>query len=175
MKIWRSWITLIYTSTRSQASGGLSEFKKVLENMQRIAKERNSLENQLRFKERECQLLSKLKEKDKVFEVKIHLTKKWEKIKNWGRSYKGKNMNSSLPMANPKPKREKRNCYKLKHKWKRNTKRWMSCREREELACTYNIEKLQVSTRIQITVVAASDQEEMKVKLEHNLVTIVLY
>ena len=42
-------------------------------------------------------------------------------------------------------------------------------------ACTYNIEKLQVSTRIQITVVAASDQEEMKVKLEHNLVTIVLY
>lgn len=73
---------MIYTSTRSQASGGLSEFKKVLENMQRIAKERNSLENQLRFKERECQLLSKLKEKDKVFEVKIHLTKKWEKIKN---------------------------------------------------------------------------------------------
>lgn len=32
-------------------------------------------------------------------------------------------------------------------------------RERGESACIYNIEKLQVSTRIQIRVVAASDQE----------------
>ena len=60
----------------------MSEFKKVLDNVQRIAKERNSIENQLRFKERECQLLSELKEKYKVFEGKIHVTKKWEKIKN---------------------------------------------------------------------------------------------
>lgn len=75
--------------------------------MQRIAKERNSIENQLRFKERECQLLSELKEKDKYFEEKIHVTKKREKFKNWGMSYKGKNMNSSLPMANTKPKRDR--------------------------------------------------------------------
>ena len=52
------------------ASADTLELEKEIEKMQRIAKERNSIEKELKFKERECQLLSELKEKDKFFEEK---------------------------------------------------------------------------------------------------------
>ena len=57
-------------AANENAKDYLTELEKLREDVQKIAREKSNIEMELKIKERECQLLSELKEKDKFFEEK---------------------------------------------------------------------------------------------------------
>ena len=149
------------TAANKKASGEMVELKTALENMQKIARERSSIEKELKLKERECELLLELKKKDELFFEK-KIIKKKKKIKTLRTELQTKE--HELESAQQEARMQQAELLKAQAEVKKKheeVKRLQ--REREELACSYNIENLQVSKRIQITVITASDQEEMKV------------
>jgi len=142
------------------ASADTLDLEKEIEKMQRIAKEKNSIEKELKFKERECQLLLELKEKDEFFQRKIaKKKKKIEKLKA-----ELKNKECELKSAQQEARLQQDKLLKAQAELRKKHEEVKQLqREREELAQAYDIENLEVSKRIQITVVAASSEEEMKV------------
>jgi len=64
---------------RRKASGDVIVLAKVLENVQKIAKEKSSIEKELKWKEQEYRQLSELKEKDESF-FQMKINKKKEKM-----------------------------------------------------------------------------------------------
>ena len=142
------------------ASADTLELEKEIEKMQRIAKERNSIEKELKFKERECQLLSELKEKDELFQRKI--AKKKKKIEKLKAELQSKEC--ELKSAQQEARLQQDKLLKAQAELgKKHEEVKQLQREREELAQAYDIENLEVSKRIQIMVVATSSEEEMKV------------
>ena len=143
------------------ASADMLELEKEIEKVQRIAKERNSIEKELKFKERECQLLSELKElKDEFFQRKI--AKKKKKIAKLKAELQSKEC--ELKSAQQEARLQQDKLLKAQAELRKMHKEVKQLqREREELAQAYDIENLEVSKHIQITVVATSSEEEMKV------------
>ena len=133
------------------------ELEKVLESMQTIARERSSIEKELKFREQECQLLYELKEKDEFFQEKI--TKKRKKIKKLKEELQTKDGQLKSAQEEARMRHEELSQAQAELRKKHEEVKELQ-REREELACSYNIEKLQVSKRFQIS---TSDKEEMKV------------
>ena len=141
------------------ASADTLELEKGIEEMQRITKERISIEKQLEFKERECQLLSELKEKDEFFQRKI--AKKKKKIEKLKTELQSKEF--ELKSAQQKARLQQDKLLKAQTELREKHEEVKQLqREREKLTHAYNIENFEVSKRIQITVVATSS-EEMKV------------
>ena len=136
----------------------MAELEKVIENMQKIARERSSIEKELKFRERECQLLSDLtKVKDEFFQEKI--TKKRKKIKKLKEELQMKDRQLQSAQEEARMQQEELSQAQAELRKKHEEVKELQ-REREELASSYNIEKLQVSKRLQIS---TSDKEGMKV------------
>ena len=106
--------------------------------MERISQEKSNLERELNIKERECQLLCAMQEKDEVYNqfLQKKIDKKRDKIKSL--------------------KDELRNQLK-----KHQEEMIQLQREKEELTWSYNIEKEQISKNVQLLV---SDKEEVEVE-----------
>jgi len=143
-----------------KAHGDVIELAKVLENMQKIAKEKSSIEKELKWKEQEYRQLSELKEKDELF-FQMKIKKKRKKIKKLKTKLQAKEQ--ELKSAQQEARMQQEELLKAEAEVEKKHEEVKQLqREREELAHAYNAENLKVSKRIQSTVVATSSKE-MKV------------
>ena len=142
------------------ASEALTKLEELHKNVEKIFEEKSNLEKELKIKERECELLSAVQEKDahnRVLQKKIH--KKKKKIKGLKKELKKKE--SELQTAIQEVGILKEKLSQAQQELKKQHEEVMQLhREKEELACSYNIEKEQISKIAQLL---ASDKEEMQV------------
>ena len=143
-----------------KAHGDVIELAKVLENMQKIAKEKSSIEKELKWKEQEYRQLSELKEKDELF-FQMKIEKKRKKIKKLKTKLQAKEQ--ELKSAQQEARMQQEELLKAEAEVEKKHEEVKQLqKEREELARAYNVENLKVSKCIQSTVVATSSKE-MKV------------
>ena len=143
-------------------SEAVTKLEELHENMQKIAQEKNSIDMKLKFKERECELLSKIQGKDETYNqfLQTIIEKKKNKIKRLKEELQKKECELKSALHEVQTKQEELSQARKKLK-KQHDKVIKLQREKEELALSYNIEKEQVSKIVQLLV---SDKEEMQVK-----------
>ena len=144
-----------------KASETVTKLEDLHENVQKIAQEKSNLEKELKVKERECQLLSTVHEKDE--ELNQVLQKKIEKKKKKIKRLKEElqSMDSELQSALQEVETRQKGLSQAQKELKKQHKEVIQLqREKEKLAWSYNIEKEQVSKIVQLLV---SDKEEMQV------------
>ena len=143
----------------------LSEIEKLKEDVQKIAQEKSSIEMEFKSKERECQLLLEMKE-DKAYNVQFlqrKIAKKKKKIKQLKEELERTEC-KLLPVQQETQTRQEALSQARAEVRKTHEEVKELEREKEELACSYNIKKQQVSHLVQIAVALTSDKEkEMKV------------
>lgn len=140
-----------------KAHGDVIELAKVLENMQKITKEKSSIEKELKWKKQEYRQLSELKEKDELF-FQMKINKKREKIKKLKTELQAKEQ--ELESAQQEARMQQEELLKAEAEVEKKHEEVKQLqKEREELARAYNVENLKVSKRIQSTVVATSSKE----------------
>ena len=140
----------------------LTKLEELYENMRKIAREKNSIEMKLKFKERESELLSKMQGKDETYNqfLQTIIEKKKNKIKRLKEELQKKEceLKSALHVVQTKQEELSHARKELK---KQHEEVIQLQREKEELAWSYSIEKEQVSKIVQLLV---SDKEEMHVR-----------
>ena len=150
-----------------KASEAVTKLEELHENVEKISKEKSSLEEQLKIKERECELLSAMQEKDAYNQVlQKKVDNKRKKIKRLKEELQSTNFElqsalqevqvgqTELSQAQNKLKKQREQVIQLQ-------------KEKEEVAWSYNIEKEKVSKIVQLLV---SDKEEMQVRsLQRNV------
>ena len=137
----------------------ITKFEKLHEKVQKIAQEKNSLEMELKFKEREYKLLTAMQEKDEVYNqfLQKKLNKKKEKIKKLKEELhkmeyefqsahrEAQTLRNELSLAQSELKKKHEEVTQLQ-------------REKEKLASSYRVEQFNKLSQIR-----AADHEEMKV------------
>ena len=132
------------------------------ENMLTIAQEKSNIEMKLKFKEGECELLSKMQGKDETYNQLLQtvIEKKKNKIKRLKEELQRKESELKSALQEVQTKQEQLSQAQKEVK-KQHEKVINLKREKEKLALAYNIEKEQVSKIVQLLV---SDKEEMQVR-----------
>ena len=140
----------------------VAKLEELYENMQKIAQDKNSIEVKLKCKERECELLSKMQGKDETYNQLLQtiLEKKRNKIKRLKEELQKKECELKSALQEVQTKQEELSQARRELK-KQHEEVIRLQREKEELACSYNIEKERVSKIVQLHV---SDKEEMQVR-----------
>ena len=143
----------------------LNKLEKLQESVKKIAQEKSSIEMELKFKVRECQLLSEMKEKDEECNrfLQKKIAKKKKKIKRLKEELERKNCEFLSVQREAQTRQEELSRTRAEVKKKHEEVKELE-REKEKLACSYNIRKEQVSQLVQIAIALTSDREEMKVK-----------
>ena len=144
-----------------KASEAVTKLEELHKNVE-ISEEKSNLERELKIKERECELLSAMQEKDEA--LNQVLQKKVDKKKKKIRSLKEKlqKKESELQSAMQDVQTKQEELSQAQNELKKQHEQVMELqREKEELACSYSIEKEQVSKIVQLLV---SDKEEMQVR-----------
>ena len=144
-----------------KVSEAVTKLEELKENVEKISEEKSNLERELKIKEQECQLLSAMQEKDAYNQVlQKKIDKKRKKIKSLRKELARKE--SELQFSMQKVETVKEQLSQAQKGLKKQHKEVIQLqREKEELACSYNIEKEQVSKIVQLLV---SDKEEMQVR-----------
>ena len=151
---------------KAEANNNTSELvaklEELHENMQKIAQDKNNIEVKLKFKERECELLSKMQGKDETYNQLLQtiLEKKRNKIKRLKEELQKKECELKSALQEVQTKQEELSQARRELK-KQHEEVIQLQREKEELSLSYNIEKEQVSKIVQLLV---SDKEEMQVR-----------
>ena len=138
----------------------VAKCEELCKNVVKISEEKSNLEKELKIKERECELLYKMQQKDEYNQVlQKKIDKKRKKIKSLKKELHRKEceLQSALQEVQTQQKEMSRAQKELEKEHKEVMKLH---REKEELACSYNIEKEQLSKRVQIL---TSDKENLKV------------
>ena len=152
------------TKANEKATEAVTRLEESHGNMQQIVQEKKSLEMELKVKERECNLLSTMQEKDEALNqfLQTKINKKRKKIKSLKEELQRKEceLQSALQEVQTRQEELTQARKELKNK---HAEVIQLQREKEELASSYNIEKEQVSKLVQITFALTSDKEEMKV------------
>ena len=146
----------------SNTSELVAKIEELHDNMQKIAQDKNSIEVKLKFKERECELLSKMQGKDETYSqlLQTKLEKKKKKMKRLKEELQKKECELKSALQEVQTKQEELSQARKELK-KRHEEVIQLQKEKKELACSYNIEKEQVSKIVQLLV---SDKEEMQVR-----------
>ena len=143
-----------------RASESKAKFEKQCEDLHKVIQEKNSLEMELKFKERECELLSTMHEKeDKVFTqfLQEKIRKKKMKIKKLKEELHRKECEFQFAHQKAQILQNELSLAQFELKEKREEVRQLQ-REKDELASSYHAE--QYNKLLQITI---ADKEEMKV------------
>ena len=138
----------------------MTRLKNFRENVKKISEEKSNLERELNIKERECELLCAMLEKDILNQVlQKKIDRKKEKIKDLKEELKWKEweLQSALQEVQTRHKELSQARKELK---KKHEEVIQLQREKEELECSYSIEREQVSKIVQIL---ASDKQELQV------------
>ena len=145
-----------------KANEAVTKLEELHENVQKIAQEKSNLEKELKFKEREYQLLFTVHERDEELNqvLKMKVEKKRKKIKRLKEELQS--MDSELQSALQEVQIGQKELSQAQNEVKKHHKQVIHLqKEKEELAWFYNIEKEQVSKIVQLLV---SDKEEMQVR-----------
>ena len=153
-------------SQESKAKGSaktnkaMTRLKDLRKDVEKISQEKSNLEEQLKIKERECELLSAMQEKDAYNQVlQKKVDKKRKKIKRLREELQQKE--EELQSAVKEVRTRQEELLQAQKELKKQHEEVIQLqREKEELACYYDIEKEQVSKIVQIL---ASDKEELQV------------
>ena len=140
----------------------VTKLEELHENMQKIAQEKDSIEMKLKFKEQECELLSKMQGKDETYNLFLQkrIEKKKKKVKRLKEELQKKEHELKSALQEVQTKQEELSQARKELK-KQQEEVIQLQREKEELALSYSIEKEQVSKIVQLLV---SDKEEMQVR-----------
>ena len=144
----------------AKAKEVLTELEKKREDVQKLSQEKSNIETKLKFKDRECQLLSGIIE-DKVQNQYLQnkIAKKKKKIKRLKEELEkkeGKLLSVQQVVQTLKEELSKARAEeKKKHEEVTDLQR-----ENKKLACSYNIRKEQVSHLIQIAIALTSENKE---------------
>ena len=138
----------------------MTRLKNLRENVEKISEEKSNFERELNIIEQECELLCAMLEKDvfnQILQKKID--RKKEKIKDLKEELiqKGWELQSALQEVQTRQKELSQARKKLE---KQHEEVIQLQREKEELECSYSIEREQVSKIVQIL---ASDKQELQV------------
>ena len=142
------------------ANKGWARLKNSCDNVEKISEEKSNLERELKIKERECELLCAMQEKDaynQVLQKKIDKKRKKIKILKEKLQRKESEVQSALQEVQTRQKELSQAQKELK---KQHEEVIQLQREKEELECSYSIEKEQVSKMVQLL---ASDKQELQV------------
>ena len=142
----------------------MSRLEDLRGDVEKTSEEKSSLERELKIKERECELLCAMQEKDEVLNQVLQkkIDKKKEKIKKLKEDLKRKEW--ELQSAMQEVQTQQKQLSQAQKELKEQHKEVIQLqREKEELECSYSIEKEQVSKMVQLL---ASDKEELQVTLE---------
>ena len=138
----------------------MARLENLCENVEKISEEKSNLEWELKIKKRECELLCAMQEKDAYNQVlQKKIDKKKEKIKELKEDLKWKERELQSAMQEVQT-RQKELSQAQKELKKQHLEVIQLQREKEELECSYSIEKEQVSKIVQLL---ASDKEELQV------------
>ena len=146
--------------SRKKASEDMTKLQKLHGNVEKLAQEKSMLKMELNIKERECQLLCSMQEKDAYNQdLQKKIDKKRKKIKNLKQELQKKECELHSAMQEVQTQQEA--LLQSQEELKKQHEKVMQLqREKEKLDSFYNIEKEQVSKIVQILV---SDKEEMQV------------
>ena len=139
----------------------MNRLEDLRENAEKISVEKSNLEKELKIKERECQLLCVMQEKDEVLNQVLQkkIDKKKKKIKELKEDLNRKDWELQTSIQEVRTQQEE--LLQAQEELKKQHEEVIQLqREKEELACYYDIEKEQVSKIVQIL---ASDKEELQV------------
>ena len=144
-----------------KACEAVTKLKTLRGNVEKMAQEKSNLEKELSIKERECELLCAMQEKDAYNQVlQKKIDKKRKKIKILKKELQKKE--SELQSALQEHQTQQKELSKAQTALKKHHEIVIKLqREREELACTYNIEKEKVSKIVQIF---TSDKDKIQVR-----------
>ena len=144
-----------------KASEAETKLKKLRGNVEKMAQEKSNLEKELSIKERECELLCAMQEKDAYNQVlQKKIDKKRKKIKSLKRELqiRESELLSTLQEVQTQQKELSEAQIVLKKQHEQVIKLQ---REKEKLASSYNIEKQKVSKIVQIL---TSDKDKIQVR-----------
>ena len=147
-----------------EARDAAAKLEESHENVQKTIQEKKKLEMELKVKERECQLLCAMQEKDEEFNqfLKMKVYEKEKDIKSLKEGLQMKETGLQFAVQELQTQQEKLSKAQKKLK-KKHLEVMQLQKENGELACSYNSEMERVSKLVQITSSLTSDKEEMKV------------
>ena len=143
-----------------ETNKAVAKCEELCKNVVKISEEKNNLEKELEIKVRECELLSKMQQKDEYNQVlQKKIDKKRKKIKSLKKELQRKDceLQSALQEVQTQQEEMSRAQKELEKEHKEVMKLHKA---KEKLACSYNSEKEQLSKRVQIL---TSDKENLKV------------
>ena len=132
--------------------------------VRKIVQEKKILEIELQSKQKECKLLSEMKEKDAVLNLMLDkkISAKQKEIQTLEKELQKRE--SDLQSAQQEASRWQEELLKVQTELKEKHKEVIQLKkENENLSCSYNIEKEQVSKLIQLTVDLRADKLEIQV------------
>ena len=146
--------------SREKASKDMIKLQELHGNVEKLTHEKSILKMELKIKDRECQLLCSMQEKDAYNQdLQKKIDKKRKKIKILKQELQNKEY--ELQSALQEVQTQQEELLQSRNELKKQHKEVMQLqREKEKLDCVYNIEKEQVSKMVQILM---SDKEEMQV------------
>ena len=152
------------SAVNEKVSQVMSRIAELHKKVRKIVQEKKILEIELQSKRKECQLLSEMKEKDaslsSMLEEKIDRKKK--DIETLEKELQKRE--SDLQSAQQEASRWQEELLKVQTELKEKHKEVIQLeKENENLSCSYNIEKEQVSKLIQLTVDLRADKLEIEV------------
>ena len=149
----------------AKANKVMTRLEDLEEDVEKIFQEKSNLERELKIKEQECQLLSAMQEKDEALNQVLNqvlqkkIDKKKKKIERLKEELQRKEI--ELQSAVKEVQTIQEELLQAQKELKKQHEEVIQLqREKEELACYYDIEKEQVSKIVQIL---ASDKEELQV------------
>ena len=132
--------------------------------VRKIVQDKKILEIELQSKQKECQLLSEMKEKDAVLNSVLDekISRKQKEIETLEKELQKRE--SDLQSAQQEATRWQEELLKVQTELKEKHKEVIQLKkENEKLSCSYSIEKEQVSKLIQLTVDLRADKLEIQV------------
>ena len=142
----------------------MSRLEKLCEKARKLVQEKKILTIELQSRERECQLLSEIKEKDAAHIAMIEekINKKRRKIEKLKEELQGKESDLQSALQEAKIWQEELSQAQVELKKKHEEVKELR-EEKEKLTCSFNIEMKQVSKLVQLTVTLTPEKTEMEV------------
>ena len=157
------------SAVNEKVSQVMSRIEELHKKVRKIVQEKKILAIELQSRERECQLLSEMKEKDAVLNSVLDekISRKQEEIETLEKELQKRE--SDLQSAQQEATRWQEELLKVQAELKEKHKEVIQLKkENEKLSCSYSIEKEQVSKLIQLTVDLRADKLEIQVSTRCN-------
>ena len=149
----------------------MSRLKELCEKARKLVQEKKILTVELQSRERECQLLSEMKEKDAAHSkrneahlamIEEKINKKRRKIEQLEKELQRKESDLQSALQEAKIRQEKLSQAQIELKKKAEEMKQLH-EEKEKLTCSFNIKQKQFSKLVQLTVTLTSEKTEMEV------------